>query len=104
MHREIRVEYDFGLCVSLDEGEAVLRVFRIEWQVCGTGLQYSEHGGDHLQAALEGDSDARPTSQAQTAKVMGQLVRAPIQLSITDPLVFEDQGDSIRRRRRLTLE
>ena len=49
------------------EGEAILRIVRIERQVCGSRLQAREDGDDHLDRAFESDTDDRFGADASFA-------------------------------------
>src|ERR1041385_3610312 len=75
----------------------------IERDVSATCLEHGDQADDHLEAALDADCDARIWSNTTLAQIMSELISAPVQLAITQHLIFAHHRDCFRPLRRLCL-
>ncbi len=97
-------EHHPGARVFDDEGDAALRIRRIDRHVGGAGLQDPEDACDQPGRALHEQRHAHLRSGATPAQALGQLARAPVKLCVGKPLLFEHYGARVRRAPRLTFD
>ena len=71
------------------EGEAVGRVFGIERQVGGAGLEDAEQGDHHLEGALEAERHDGLGAGAERAQVVGELVGARVEFAVAQACVSQ---------------
>ena len=62
------------------EGQAVLRIARVERQIGAAGLENAEQADQHLQRTLKAQADYHLGPDPATAQMMRQLVGARIKL------------------------
>ncbi len=86
------------------QGEALLRIARVERHVRASGLEDAEQADDHLERALDAQSHPDLGADALRDQVAGELVGARVELAIGQPLFLADDGDRRRRARALLLE
>src|SRR6202047_3096231 len=79
------------------EAEPFERVGRVQRHIGSAGLEDSQQGDDHLEAALCADGNAVVRPEAKVSQGMGQTIGASVEFSVTELFLFEDQRCSGRR-------
>src|SRR5579859_4263023 len=97
-------EQDADVGIVEHEGEALGGIGGVEGQICATRLEDAQQPNDHLQRALYTDADDDLWPHAEALQVVGQLVGASVELGVGQLLVFEDDGNCLRRAFYLLLE
>ncbi len=71
----------------LDHQLLALRwVARLDRHIRGAGAQHAQHRDEQIDAPVETDRDKRAFADAAAGELAGQLVRAPVQLPVGEPL------------------
>ena len=83
--------------VGEHEGEALWRIVGVERQVGGAGLEDAEERDHHVERALDAEPDDGLRSGAERAQVVGELVRADVELAVAQRFVFEHERDGVGR-------
>ena len=86
------------------EGQARLRIRRIERHVRAPGLEDAQHGDDHVQGALQAKANPRLRGDAQLPEPPSQLISLPVEIPIGEPALPIVECHSVRRPRGLGLE
>ena len=102
MHRQRFAELGFDQQdvrsrVGEHEGEALWRVVRVERQVGGAGLEDAEERDHHVERALDAEPDDGLGAGAERAQMVGELVRADVELAVAQRLVVEHERDGVGR-------
>ena len=87
-------ELDAAVCDH--EAETILRIIRIERHIGPTRLQDAKQTDHHIERALDRDPDQHIRPDTQLAQMPCQLIGTPIQLTIAEALILEDDGNRIR--------
>ena len=95
---------DRQLGVLDHEGEPVGRVFGVQRDVAGPGLQHREQCRDPVRRALHADADELPRAGTEPVQPAGDPVGPPVQLGVAQVGLGELHGDGVRGRRNLPLE
>ncbi len=90
-------QQQFDAAVVHQKTQAILRVIRVQWHVCATGLEDRQHPYNHVQTAFSGQPHANIRANALLAQFMGQLVGAAVELLIAQLLASKSQSDGQRR-------
>ncbi len=78
------------------EGQALLRVARVERQIGAAGLEDAEHRHDHVERARKAQPHHHLGANPARAQVMRQPVGAPIELAIAEAFILEGDRNRIR--------
>ena len=71
------------------------RVIGVERQVGGAGLEDAEERDHHVERALDAEPDDGLRAGAERAQMVGELVRADVELAVGQCLVVEHERDGV---------
>lgn len=77
------------------EGEALLWVVWVEWDVAPPGFKDGEESDDHLDAAFHRDTDQGLGADAERDEMMRESISTGVQLMIGEVLGLEDECECI---------
>ena len=97
-------EQDGAAAVLDHEGDAVLRIRRVERHVGPARLQDAEQPHHHFDRAVDADADQRLAADPQAAQVPRHARRTRVELRVGQSLVAEHDRGRVGRRPRLALE
>src|SRR5579883_1678679 len=86
-----------SLGIFKHESEALLRKLGIEREVRAAGFQNGEQGNDHLQGAVNANSDQASGPDPMLQEKMRQPVGPGIQLSVSELLGAQNQSHRLWR-------
>ncbi|CRM93554.1 hypothetical protein [Pseudomonas sp. 22 E 5] len=75
--------------------QAFTRVLRVQRHVGAAGLEHRQQAHHHIERALDRYAHQHFRANAQTDQVMGQTVCLTVQLSVTDGLIVQAQGNRV---------
>src|SRR5258708_3751018 len=76
------------LCVRHHVPQPLSRIFRIQRHIRSPRFQHPQYTHHHLQRSLHANPDSRLRSPSRLLQIPRQLVRAPVQLPVTQLLLF----------------
>jgi len=91
-------------CVRQHEAEAVLRILRVERNICAARLDDAEDSHDHVERPFDAEPDERSRDHALRDQEACQSVGAAVQFGIGQVLAAAMGGDGARRARRDCLD
>ena len=95
--REARRRHQYlGLAVPEDERHAVHRIFGIEGDVGGPGLEDSEQGGVGVRGSRQKHGRARAPPHPACTKMPGEAVGPLLELEIRESFAGGDHGEGAR--------
>ena len=87
----------WGRGVGQHERQPFRRVVRVERDIRAAGLQHAQHADDHFRRTLQAQRHERFGADAVFAEVVGELVRATVELPVGQRFAFENQRRSVGR-------
>ncbi len=103
--REVLLGEEHGRpCLLKHEGQALGGVAGVQRDVGATGLEHAEHGHDHVERALDAQSDESVGADAEGAQVASELVGAGVELKVGEGGGLEADGGGVRRALHLGFE
>ena len=97
-------EQERGVRVAEHEGQALLRIGRVERNVSSTAFEDTEQTHQHIQRTLNTQTHQRCRTDTLFAQIMCQGIGPPIHLAIAEGRTGVDNGDSIGSAGCLLLE
>src|SRR5579859_4509029 len=85
-----------GLRIFEHEGQSLLRIGGIQWEVSATGFENPQQADDHLGRTFNAKADQLFAREVQPRERSGQALRFVIELLITEQLSTADKGDRFR--------
>ena len=91
-------------CIGEHERQPLGRVGRIHRHVGAASLEHGQQRDGHLDRALDAQPDQHLRPDPARPQVVGELVRARVQLPVAQPLLAVDDRDRVRAARGLGLD
>src|SRR5258707_15864614 len=95
--------YQWSSGILQEHRQSSGRIGRVQGHVGSPGFQDTESSNGQLDGPLHAESNRNVGSNPEGAQAMGELVRATVQLPISDSTISGYERDGIRRRTRLQL-
>src|SRR5258708_34587031 len=95
--------YQWSSGILQEHRQSSRRIGRVQGHVGSPGFQDTESSNGQFDGPLHAESNRNVGSNPEGAQAMGELIRAGVQLPISDVTISGYERDGIRRRTRLQL-